>query len=87
MQVPCTPRRASTEIAPPPNVKDWDRKCISRQNYFTTIGVRIDPGNIAFAIMLTLIRMRVGLEPRLEPTQGPPADWPDGSQKPDFDWS
>ena len=38
----------------------WDRKALSHQHFFTSIGVPLDPGNVAYVGMLYTVVCRVG---------------------------
>lgn len=44
----------------------WDRKTWSHENYFTAVGVSVDPGNHVLSIILLAIRHALGMEPLLE---------------------
>ena len=50
---------------PPNSVEDWDRKTWSGENYFTSTGVAVDPGNFVLATMLLAIRHSIGMEEHL----------------------
>ena len=66
---------------PPNNVADWDRKSWSRQNFFTTPGIPIDPGNFVLGTMFLAMRHALGMEPPINPDQ--PSDLNDsGSNRP-----
>ena len=46
---------------PPNNAADWDRKSWSRQNFFTTPDVSVDPGNFILGTMFLAIRHALGI--------------------------
>ena len=50
----------------PGDVVQWDRKTWSHENYFTAVGVSVDPGNHVLSIILLAIRHALGMEPLLE---------------------
>ena len=52
---------------PDNNVADWDRKAWSFQNFFSTPGVSVDPGNFILGTMFLSIRHALGMEPPLDP--------------------
>ena len=58
---------------PPNNVADWDRKSWSRQNFITTPGVSVDPGNFILGTMFLAIRHALGMEPLINTPINPQA--------------
>ena len=44
----------------PESALNWDMKALSRQHFFTTIGVALDPGNIVLSCMLLACVCRSG---------------------------
>ena len=52
---------------PPNNVADWGRKTWSHQNFFSTPGVSVDPGNFILGVMFLSIRRALGMEPPIDP--------------------
>ena len=50
----------------PGDVIQWDRKTWSHGNYFTAVGVSVDPGNHVLSIIMLAIRHALGMEPLLE---------------------
>ena len=69
---------------PPNNVADWDRKSWSRQNFFTTPGVPVDPGNFVLGTMFLAMRHTLGMEPPINPDQ--PSDRNDSGSNRSAQW-
>ena len=44
----------------PESALEWDMKAHSRQHFFTTIGVALDPGNVVLSCMLLVCMCRSG---------------------------
>ena len=63
-------------------MEDWDRKTWSGENYFTSTGVAVDPGNFVLATMLLAIRHSIGMEERLSDDGIKQAPDSDGGDRP-----
>ena len=67
------PKKQWTMVTCPTNPCDYDRKLLSHENFFSAVGVALDPGNHVLALMFTLIQTALRLGHSADQTPPPGA--------------